>query len=58
MSLIYGRSDANIKVQSLKFKHLFEWFDSGVEDLVKIYAATGGTPKYLEFFSGRNVEGR
>ncbi|QDA30437.1 ATP-binding protein [Thermococcus indicus] len=55
-SPIYGRSDANIKVQPLKFKHLFEWFDSSVEDLVKIYSVTGGTPKYLEFFSGRNVE--
>ena len=55
-SPIYGRSDANIKVQPLKFKHLFEWFNSGVEDLVKIYSVTGGTPKYLEFFSGRNVD--
>ncbi|NJE46115.1 ATP-binding protein [Thermococcus sp. GR7] len=55
-SPIYGRSDANIKVQPLKFKHLFKWFDSSVEDLVKIYSVTGGTPKYLEFFGGRNVE--
>ncbi|HDZ36486.1 MAG TPA: ATP-binding protein [Thermococcus sp.] len=55
-SPIYGRSDANIKVQPLRFKHLFEWFDSSTEDLVKIYSVTGGTPKYLEFFSGRNVE--
>ncbi len=55
-SPIYGRSDANIKVQPLKFKHLYEWFNASTEDLVKIYSVTGGTPKYLEFFSGRNVE--
>jgi hypothetical protein len=55
-SPVYGRSDANIKVQPLKFRHLFEWFDSSIENLVKIYAVTNGTPKYLEFFSGKNVE--
>ncbi len=56
-SPIYGRSDANIKVQPLRFKHLIEWFgSSGMEDLVKIYSVTNGTPKYLEFFSGENVE--
>ncbi|MFA4646331.1 ATP-binding protein [Pyrococcus kukulkanii] len=55
-SPIYGRSDANIKVQPLKFKHLFEWFDANAEELVKIYSVTGGTPKYLEFFKGDNTE--
>lgn len=57
-SPIYGRSDANIKVQPLRFKHLIEWFGSSrMDDLVKIYSVTNGTPKYLEFFSGDNVEG-
>ncbi len=56
-SPIYGRSDANIKVQPLRFKHLTEWFGSSeMEDLVKIYSVTNGTPKYLEFFSGEKVE--
>ncbi|WP_457753080.1 ATP-binding protein [Thermococcus sp.] len=55
-SPIYGRSDANIKVQPLRFKHLLEWFDSDIEELVKIYSVTNGTPKYLEFFRGQNVE--
>ncbi|WP_456366455.1 ATP-binding protein [Thermococcus sp.] len=56
-SPIYGRSDANIKVAPLQFKHMVEWFGSGkIEDLVKIYSVTNGTPKYLEFFSGGNVE--
>ena len=55
-SPIYGRSDANIKIQPLRFKHLPEWFDSDIGNLVKIYAVTNGTPKYLEFFEGRNVE--
>ncbi len=56
-SPIYGRSDANIKVTPLQFRHMMEWFGSKkMEDLVKIYSATNGTPKYLEFFSGENVE--
>jgi len=55
-SPIYGRSDANIKVQPLRFKHLFEWFHADTESLVKIYAVTNGTPKYLEFFNGENVK--
>ncbi|ADT84559.1 ATP-binding protein [Thermococcus barophilus] len=56
-SPIYGRTDANIKVAPLKFKHLFEWFEGlKTEDLFKIYAVTNGTPKYLEFFSGENIE--
>ncbi len=56
-SPIYGRTDANIKVAPLKFKHLFEWFEGlKTEDLFKIYAVTNGTPKYLEFFSGKNIE--
>ncbi|WP_324734792.1 ATP-binding protein [Thermococcus sp. SY098] len=54
---IYGRTDANIKVTPLKFKHLFEWFEgSKIEDLFKIYGVTNGVPKYLEFFSGKNIE--
>ncbi|WP_297523097.1 ATP-binding protein [Thermococcus sp.] len=56
-SPIYGRSDASIKVAPLQFKHMVEWFGSKkIEDLVKIYSVTNGTPKYLEFFSGGNVE--
>ncbi|WP_456369051.1 ATP-binding protein [Thermococcus sp.] len=56
-SPIYGRSDANIKVVPLQFRHVMEWFNSQkIEDLVKIYAVTNGTPKYLEFFNGENVE--
>ena len=56
-SPIYGRSDANIKVVPLQFRHMMEWFNSQkIEDLVKIYAVTNGTPKYLEFFNGENVE--
>lgn len=55
-SPIYGRSNAHIKVQPLRFKHLFEWFHADAESLVKIYAVTNGIPKYLEFFKGESVE--
>ncbi|MGQ4834289.1 MAG: ATP-binding protein [Candidatus Asgardarchaeia archaeon] len=56
-SPLYGRCHATLFLQPLKFKHLMEWFpDVSVENLVKIYAATGGVPRYLEFFSGLNVE--
>jgi len=56
-SPLYGRSDATLNLQPLRFRHLFEWF-SGLtpEDAVKLYAVTSGVPRYLELFSGRDVE--
>ncbi|MCD6514153.1 MAG: ATP-binding protein [Candidatus Odinarchaeota archaeon] len=56
-SPLYGRCHATLFLQPLKFKHLMEWFPkASIESLVKIYAVTGGVPRYLEFFSGKNVE--
>ena len=56
-SPLYGRSDATLNLQPLRFRHLFEWFQSlAPENAVKLYAVTSGVPRYLELFSGRNVE--
>ncbi|NJE61623.1 ATP-binding protein [Thermococcus sp. 21S7] len=56
-SPLYGRSDATLNLQPLRFRHLFEWF-SGLtpEDSVKLYAVTSGVPRYLELFNGKDVE--
>lgn len=46
---LYGRRTCSIKVSPLKFLEVKEWFPSmAPENLVKIYAAFGGTPAYLE----------
>ncbi len=57
-SPLYGRSDAALNLQPLKFRHLFGWFGSiSPEEAVKLYAVTSGVPRYLELFEGRDVEG-
>jgi len=56
-SPLYGRSTGQIFLQPLRFRDLREWFPKvKIEDLIKIYAVCDGTPKYLEFFSGIDVE--
>lgn len=56
-SPLYGRATRQLRVKPFEFKVLRKWFpESSLEDLMKIYAATGGVAKYLEFFSGRNVD--
>ena len=46
---LYGRRTYTIEVKPLEFLDLREWFKNySGEDLVKIYAAFGGTPAYLE----------
>ncbi|MCX8189329.1 MAG: ATP-binding protein [Nitrososphaeria archaeon] len=46
---LYGRRTFSIKVSPLKFLEIREWFPNmSPENLVKIYAAFGGTPAYLE----------
>ncbi|MFW6041337.1 MAG: ATP-binding protein [Thermoplasmatota archaeon] len=53
----YGRMDLIKKINPLKFTDILEWFpEIGMEDGVKLYGATGGVPRYLEFFSGKYVE--
>ncbi len=56
-SPLYGRSTGQIFIQPLRFRDLREWFPkTKIEDLIKIFAVCDGIPKYLEFFSGINVE--
>ena len=46
---LYGRRTATLKIEPLKYLHLFEWFRRySAEDLIKVYGAFGGTPAYLE----------
>lgn len=46
---LYGRRTATLKIEPLKYLHLFEWFKKySAENLVKIYASFGGTPAYLQ----------
>ena len=53
----YGRMDLIKKVNPLKFKDVLEWFpDTGTEDGVMLYGATGGVPRYLEFFDSKDAE--
>lgn len=57
-SPLYGRATKQIKVQPFEFESLKLWFpQASLEDLMKIRAATGGVAKYLEFFSGSNING-
>ncbi len=53
----YGRMDLIKKINPLKFKDVLEWFPGiGMEEGVMLYGATGGVPRYLEFFDGKNVK--
>ena len=46
---LYGRRSFTIEVKPLEFIDLKDWFTNFTpEDLVKVYAAFGGTPAYLE----------
>jgi len=55
---LYGRRTVTLKIEPLKYLHLFEWFRRySAEDLVKVYGAFGGTPAYLEHIDeGRTPE--
>lgn len=56
-SPLYGRASRYMRIKALPFKCLRQWFPkTPVEELIKIYGVCGGVPKYLEFFSGENVE--
>ncbi|MBO3769593.1 MAG: ATP-binding protein [Thermoproteota archaeon] len=50
---LYGRRTLALNIKPLKFQDLREWFPKySPEDLVKVYAAFGGTPAYLEKIDG------
>jgi AAA+ ATPase superfamily predicted ATPase len=45
------------RLQPLRFHHLFEWFPgASFEGALAVYAATGGVPRYLEFFQRCTLE--
>ncbi|MEM3453096.1 MAG: ATP-binding protein [Candidatus Hadarchaeum sp.] len=56
-SPLYGRATKYMKVKPFDLNGLRKWFPrSSLETLIKIYSVTEGVAKYLEFFSGRDVE--
>ncbi len=56
-SPLYGRATRYLKIRPFNLRQLLYWFPrTGHDDLVKIYGVTGGVAKYLEFFTGRDVE--
>jgi AAA+ ATPase superfamily predicted ATPase len=56
-SPLYGRATKYIKVEPFNFFTLKSWFSSTpCEDILKIYSVTNGVAKYLEFFTGKNIE--
>lgn len=56
-SPMYGRIDLIKKINPLKFKAVLEWYpEIGMEGGIKAYAATGGVPRYMEFFTGNNID--
>ena len=53
----YGRIDLIKKIHPLGFKGILEWFPKiSTEDAISIHAVTGGVPRYLEFFTGENIQ--
>lgn len=56
-SPVYGRVDTIMHLLPFSFSHLFEWFENkSFEEIFKIYAAVGGTPRYLQFFDDRGAD--
>ena len=48
---LYGRKTGHMKISSLGFRHIKEFFPGqATEEIVKIYAILGGVPFYLEKF--------
>jgi len=53
-SPLYGRRTAQIRLQQLPFRYYLEFFPGKTDnELVELYAVTGGVPKYIELFSAQ-----
>ncbi|MDR2572008.1 MAG: ATP-binding protein [Oscillospiraceae bacterium] len=53
-SPLYGRRTGQMKVMQIDFQHYAEFFDDmKYRDLVEHYAVTGGIPRYIELFKGK-----
>jgi hypothetical protein len=51
-SPLYGRRTGQIKLKQIEFSRYGEFFDGKSSDeLVQLYAVTGGVPKYIEVFA-------
>lgn len=55
-SPLYGRSTSQIKLKPLSFDEAKAGFlQHSFEEQMRMYAISGGVPKYMEFFEGRSV---
>jgi len=53
-SPLYGRRTCQIKLKQMEFQHYSEFFDEmPYRALVERYAVTGGVPRYIELFEGK-----
>ena len=53
-SPLYGRRTAQIRLQQIPFRYYREFFPGKTDnELVELYAVTGGVPKYIELFSAQ-----
>ena len=51
-SPLYGRRTAQIRLKQIPFGYYHEFFpDKDRNELIEMYAVTGGVPKYIELFS-------
>lgn len=56
-SPLYGRTTAQIKLKELPFDDAREGFEEySFEDQMRMYAITGGVPKYMEFFHEAQID--
>lgn len=56
-SPLYGRSTTQIRLKALSFDEAKKGFPGlCFDDQARMYAVTGGVPKYMEFFEGESVE--
>ena len=51
-SPLYGRRTGQIRLQPLQFVDYLDIFETGFNDLVPLYAVTGGVPRYIEMLLG------
>lgn len=55
-SALYGRRTGQIKLNSLEFRYLLEWFSSkDIEKMIKLFAVFGGTPRYLQEIDNKDT---
>ena len=55
-SPLYGRRTGQIKLKQIPFENYKEFFNYKIseKELIEKYAVTGGVPKYIESFKGKN----